>query len=242
MRKYQKEWPFNMLDKTDTMGEDSFLRSLDESRMFRNRGDLTKPTHDQAAGLFYLYFLALYAMTETNNPEQARKYISHTVSLNNFDHFRVGLNDYYNLAHLMYGDVGYGKQDIVTAITKDRSMGPKFLRLNRILSRGGSISTEVLNFTMRLEKTLRINNGVYKDMRRNILNWDNLNDRAQRTTLTRLARHIRALNPRADMLDLLKDHVGAIGTMSNSQKAALGVGIFATGALAGYKMTRNKKQ
>lgn len=239
---YKKTWPFSE-SKDNKTEELSFLQSLAENKVFRTKSDLRKPSHEQVSSLFYLYFLALYALTRSAKTEpEASEYLSRAVALKNFDHFRVGINDYYNMAHMFFGDISYGETDIVTLITKDKTQQQQFIRINKMIASGTDVKGQLMSFTLKFEKMLRINNGVYKDIRRKVLQFDGLDEKEHKVLFKRLAKHIRLLTPRADILPLLKQQVGTIDSMTGKQKAALGLAIAGAGFAAGYNATRSTKK
>jgi hypothetical protein len=168
--------------------------------------------------------------------------MSRAVALNNFDHFRAGLSDYYNMAHMFFGEITYGEVDMVTLLTKDRGQQQQFVRMNRMIATGLPVGGQIMSFTLKLEKMLRIENGVYRDIRRQALQFDRLQPDAQRTLFKRIAKHIKMIAPRADLLPLLKQQVGVINTMTGTQKAALGLAIAGAGFAAGYSATRSTKK
>jgi hypothetical protein len=242
---YKREWPFTNGKKQ--IAEDSegysFLRSLDESRILRNKSDLANIPHDASSALLYLYTISLYVLSqESNTALEAREYTSRVSVLNNFDNFRVSLPDLYNLAHIYFGDISYGDIDIVSTFRRDRNLEGLYIRFMRGIAQEKNVSSLYLPLMTKIEKVLQIDNSIYKEIRRTASSWNNLSSDQKQKVFRKLTRYIKTINRRADILPLLTQQVGIISALSGKQKTALGVAVFASGVLAGYHMTRNKQK
>lgn len=240
MSEYSKKYPFTKEDD----GNFSFFRELNENKVFRNKSDLQRISHDTSKELLYLSIMATYALSqESKTAAEAQSLASRTATFNNFDTFKLALPDLYNLSHMHFGDTSYGDLGVETQWKKNatKPLNSLYIRLLRGMGQGTVRSAEVSQFLIKLERALDINNGVYKQIRRAVSNWNTIDEKEKNSTFKRLYRYIRALSPRSEMLPLLKQHVGVIDRMTTAQKTALGVGIFAGGVAAGYKMARNKK-
>lgn len=237
---HKKEWPFV---KEESETNFTFLRSLDESRIIRNKSDLASITHDASSSLLYLYTIALYALSqESETAMLAREYASKVSALNNFNLFRVSLPDLYNLAHIYFGDVTYGDIDIVSQFRRDSNLTDIYIRFMRGIALEKNVSSMYLPLLTKLEKVLKIENSIYKDMRRTVANWHSLNSDQKKKVFAKLSRYIKTIGKRADIIPLLSKQVGFVDGLTGKQKAALGVAVFTGGFLAGYNMTRNKKK
>jgi hypothetical protein len=240
MTEHSKQWPFTKEDD----GDFSFFRELNENKVFRNKSDLQRISHDTSKELLYLSILATIALSqESNTADEAQDLASRTATFNNFDTFKVALPDLYNLSHMHFGDTSYDDLGVETQWKKNATKPLKglYIRLLRSIGHGTMRDAEASQFLLKLERALDIDNGVYKQIRRVVSNWNRNDSKEKSSTFKRLYRYIRALSPRSEMLPIIKKQTGTVGAMTNTQKAALGVGIFGAGVLAGYKMTRNPK-
>ena len=241
MSEHSKQWPFTKEDD----GNYSFFRELNENKVFRNKSDLQRIDHTTSKELLYLNIMSLYALSqESKTASEAQAMSSRVGTFNNFDTFKVALPDLYNLSHMHFGETSYDDVNIETQWKKNatKPLQMLYIKLLRAIGQGTVREQEVSQFLLKLEKALDIDNGVYKQIRRVVSNWNKTDMKEKRSTFKRLYRYTRALSPRSDFLPMIKQHVGAVDRMTNTQKTALGVGVFAAGVVAGYKAVRNKKK
>ena len=223
-------------------GDMSFLRGLNENKLFRNKSDVRRIDHETSRNLLFLNTLALYALSqEAKTADWAQGTASRASAFNNFDIFKIALNDIYNLAHIQFGETSYGDVDIISQMKKNPMMQQMYLRFLRGIGREQNMDSSITQTFLRLEKALDITNGVYRVLRREVSNWNQLGDSEKKSALKRLYRFTKALSPRSEVLPIFKQHIGHIEGLSKTQKVALGVGVFTAGALAGYHMAREKK-
>jgi len=231
-----------MSEEIEVSGDLSFIRSLNENKLFRNKSDLRRIDHDTSRDLLFLNTLTLYALSqESKTADWAQTEASRAAAFNNFDTFKLALNDIYNLAHIHFGETTYGDVDIITQMKKSPVMQGMYIRFLRSIGQEKNLDASVLQVFLKLEKAIGVDNGVFKVLRRDVSNWNKTGDKEKKSILKRLYRYTRALSPRSEFLPQIKRHIGHIEGLSKTQKVALGVGVFAAGALAGYKMTREKK-
>ena len=223
-------------------GDFSFIRSLNESKLFRNKSDVRRIDHETSRDLLFLNALTLYALSqEAKTASWSQGYASRTAAFNNFDTFKIALNDLYNLSHIHFGDTTYGDVGVEAQMKKNPAMQGMFIRFLKAMGREANLDSSVTQTFIKLEKALDINSGVYRALRREVGNWNHLGSKEKKSALKRMYRYTLALSPRSEFLPMIKKHIGLIDGLSKTQKVALGVGVFAAGALAGYKMTREKK-
>jgi len=237
---YKKEWPFNSTDNEEE--KFSFLRSLDESKFIRNKNDLSAIDYKAGSQLLYLYVIALYALAQESETEMsARQYAAAAAAFNNFDHYRVSLNDLYNLCHLFFGDTKYGSVDLEVQYKKDITVGKYMIRYLRSIAQDKAKSTDLYVLATKLENMLNMDNSIFKNIRREITNWDKLRPADKSSVFKKLYKYIRAISMRADLLPFIKKHTGPVDSLTKTQKTALGVAAIVGGFAAGYKLTRRKK-
>lgn len=226
----------------EVSGDLSFLRSLNENKLFRNKSDIRRIDYETSRDLLFLNTLSLYILSlEAKTADWAQSYASRASTFNNFDIYKIALNDLYNLAHIQFGDTTYGDVGIEAQMKKNPNIQPMFIKFLRGIAREQNMETTATQAFLRLEKALGVENGVYKQVRRSAAQWNNLPDKEKQSTFKRLFKYTRALAQRSEFLPVLKQHVGKIDSLTGTQKAALGVGVVAAGMAAGYASARNKR-
>lgn len=226
----------------EVSGDLSFIRSLNENKLFRNKSDLQRIDYETSRDLLFLNSLSLYILSqEAKTADWAQNTASRASTFNNFDTYKIALNDIYNLAHIHFGDTTYGDVGIEAQMRKNPVLQTMYLKFLRGIAREQNMDSTATHLFIKLEKALGIDNGVYKTIRRTAGQWNKASDKEKESTLKRLYKYTRALSPRSEFLPILKQHVGTIGALSGAQKVALGVGIFGAGIAAGYTSTREKK-
>lgn len=241
MNKYQKEWPF--VDSASEVETMSFLKSLTEAKIFRTQDDVKSMTYEVGANLTYLYTLVLLGLVQESS-QQAQSYLIRATSLGNFDYFRAGINDYYNLLYMFFGKTSYTTINPTTHLinrTGQNSMvATAVFRTLKKAGQGNIIFSEMLPLLLKLETLLDINNPLFKSARRELMAWATQTQADKEKFFRKSAKYIKALSARADILDILKTQVTNIGTLSNTQKVGLGLAAIAGGFTVGYAATRRK--
>ena len=202
-----KPWPFTEVDD----GNFSFFRELNENKVFRNKSDLQRITHEQARDLFYLNFLALYALSlESKTAEWAQATALRSASMNGFDDFKVSFPDMYNLSYMHFGDTGFDDIGVETQWKKNalKPLKMLYLRALRGIATGKISPSEFSALTLKMEKAMNIDNGVFKQLRRTIATWNQQPEKEHRSAWKRLYRYTRATNPRSEFLPIIKDKLG----------------------------------
>lgn len=242
MTDHSKQWPFITEEKD---GNFSFLRELNENKVFRNKSDLQRMDYQSSKDLLFLNIMALYALSqESKTADWAQATASRASTFNGFDEFRVALPDLYNLSHMHFGDTNFDDLGVETQWKKNatKPLAGMYLRILRAIGQGRAREVEVGQLLLKLERALDIDNGVYRQLRRVVSTWNSQSEKEKMSAWKRLYRFTKATAQRSDFLPPIKQHTGTIGAMSTKQKTALGIGVFAAGVVAGYKMTRNKKK
>jgi hypothetical protein len=176
----------------------SFIKELTEARMFRNRDSLGSKTAADLAKISFLSLLALEIM-RTLNPSYAKKYAIDTISYENFKSMRNNANDLYNLLSVLNNQTDYaGKIQSDPTVSIPALQIKRYLRDIENTRKDKSLDRQ---FFYKLESFLRITDSEYKELRRNVVDW-NMNSSAEKRNVIRSIKH--EMNKLSLQLDLLQ--------------------------------------
>jgi len=212
------------------------INTLCESRIFRSKQDLRKYSDKQKRDLYYAVLLATIALAlDTKTTHWARQYASSAAAFSNFDFFRVSANDLYVLTYIL--------QNELNAINRQQKQG--ILRLYRGLGKGNIDKSFVQQTLLRMERTLHINDGKLRNVRRVLTNWGDNSPVAKKAALTQLHRFIRSHAKLAEVLPyltaLMKGAKGKFGKESPLKKIAAVAGAGLAGLALGLRYDPNKR-
>ena len=203
------------------------INTLCESRIFRNKADLTKYTKRQKQDLYYAVLLSTIALALDNKTTQfARQYASAAAAFSNFDFFRVSANDLYVLTYLA--------QNELNGIQKRDKM--KVLRLYKGLGRGNVDRSFLQQFLLRIERSLFITDTRLRNARRAIVNWGSVTPPVRKQTITQLYRFIHVRAKLAEVLPYLKVLLGCKPGGFGKGSALKDIAAAAAGGLAGLAL------
>lgn len=212
------------------------INTLCESRIFRNKNDLSKYNERQTRDLYYSILLATIALAlDTKTTTWARQYASSAAAFSNFKFFRISANDLYVLTYIEQNELNDLNVQLQQAV----------LRLYRGLGRGNIESSFVQQLLLRLERTLNISESRLRNVRRVITNWDKSAPNARKTALVQLRRFIHVRAKLAEVLpyiDLLTaPEPGKFGKSSPLKKIAAIAGAGLAGFALGLRHDPNKR-
>lgn len=168
----------------------SFVRDLNESRMYRTRQQIEAENPGDMALFMYMDFLTMYLFWRTPETKKlATKYAKDTVIYKSFDSPRQGAPDLYQsiFANTQHPN-DLNKRMIIAALIR--------------LSMGEDIQTPMV-FFMRLERQLGIRDSGYKNMRRLIVEWHKTSREQRKLVVTRLLQYYRENAIKAELFDTL---------------------------------------
>lgn len=175
-----------------------FLQELTEARMFYGAKDVKGMSAKEIGELIYLLFMLLEVVRWTKKSE-ATSYANKTMELSPYDTMFYSGTDLCNLlAVLNHQDVFAGQVKV------DKNLSLPLFQINRYLGavRSGSSSSgsEDQTFFWRLEDYLKVySNSAFRQLRRDIGNWTNL-QHVDKVRITDLLR--REFDKRASQTDL----------------------------------------
>lgn len=175
------------------------INTLTESRAFASGRQFDRLTVDDATGFLYLSLLLLY-IYRVEGIDWGKTYIRRTRAFNNYDYFRNSGTDLYMLSYLLLGNHDeYARQDELER--KVRFSKGSFDRFLDSISLTEPSEGYLRQYFYSLETQLRISNGHYKALRRNVLLWNTLPDEKKVHVLNEIEKAIKRYYYAAEVLD-----------------------------------------
>lgn len=175
-----------------------FLKYVSEGRVVRRQSDLQRYTFQEITERVYLAVLTLTLLK--NFPQTqgfVKQYANDTLAYGSFDRVRTTSNDLHNMLAVIAGDPEITKKlsnkNAAMAIRQRQTV--PVLALRRYLRDfRGSYS-----FLTKLETALGISNLDYKNLRRAISDYPQLDGKRKKVTTTRLLQALKAKLPGTDL-------------------------------------------
>ena len=182
------------------------VSTISESAVFKSDVIFNKFKYSDLVEFFYLYVLSMELLSIHDDP-WVGKYASRTKAFNNFDYYRSAGTDLYMLAFVLDGN--YDEYKHADELNKrGRFDTGKFKRfLGSIITRPSN-NTFMPQYFYSLENQLRMGNGVYRIIRRNVLKWDHISDRDKEKTIYDIMYYLRHYAANAEILTHVKGLVG----------------------------------
>ena len=209
-----------------------FLQYVSEGRVVRRQNDLQRYTFQEITERIYLSFLTLSLL---KNYKQTvgfvKSYATQTLNYGSFDRVRTTANDLHNMLAIVAGDPELVKKlanKNAAMALRQRQTVPE-LAIRRYLR---DFKNDY-NFLTKLEKGLGVNNTDYKNLRRAISDYPNLDSRRKQVTTTRLLQALRSKLPGTDLQRKAQE-------FADKQKLELDDVIDAERTVPGVDMTPNE--
>lgn len=184
----------------------SFLKDIHEARLTKNDNNMSKLSYTDCCERVYLSLLILELMRHF--PAYAKPvqgYARNTISRSNYKHFKFSGTDLHNFIYFVLGDdeVMQKLQDPKAAMSVRAKTKLPVNLLNRYLTQlsTGTVPTKTSEFFINLESSLNINNPVYKNIRRVVVNINNADSISIKTAVTKLLFASRAKLRSSDLID-----------------------------------------
>ena len=168
-----------------------FLKYVSEGRVVRRQSDLQRYTFQEIAERIYLSFLALTLLRNFSQTQGfVKDYSANTLGFGSFDRVRTSSNDLHNMLAVVAGDPEITKKlankNAAMALRQRQSV--PVLAIRRYLRdyKGA------YGFLSKLEAALGIVNADYKNLRRAISDYGQLDTRRKKATTTRLLQALKA--------------------------------------------------
>jgi hypothetical protein len=183
----------------------SFLQDIFESRMTKDDGSSQKLTYSDCCERLYLMLLVLETLRRyPSYAATVRDYAKKTAGFELYKFYRIMGTDLYNFIYFLVGsDSAQEKlKDPDAAIALKKKTKIPILDLNRYirdLAQGKEPTLPTALF-IKLETILRITNKDYKEIRRELGNWQHITRQDKRVVATRLIFAVRAKLRSSDII------------------------------------------
>jgi len=168
-----------------------FLKYVAEGRVVRRQSDLQRYTFQEITERIYLSFLALTLLKNFDQTAGfAKTYATDTLSFGNFDRVRSTSNDLQNMLAVVAGST-----DVVKKLAnKNQAMALRQRRTVPVLAIRRYLRDfkGSYKFLTQLETALGITNMDYKNLRRAISDYAQLDAKRKQVTTTRLLQALKA--------------------------------------------------
>jgi len=168
-----------------------FLQYVSEARLVRRQSDLQRYTFQEIAERIYLSFLTLSLLKNFKQTVGfVKSYAINTLAYGNFDRIRTTSNDLSNMLAIVAGDPEITSKlaNKNAAMALRQRQNVPVLAIRRYLR---SFKNDY-EFLTRLESTLGITNTDYKNLRRAISDYPQLDSNRKKITATRLLQALKA--------------------------------------------------
>ena len=168
-----------------------FLQYVSEARIVRRQSDLQRYTFQEITERIYLSFLTLSLLKNFSQTAGfVKAYGTSTLAYGNFDQVKGRANDLYNMLAIVAGDPSIVQKlaNKNAAMALRQRQNVPVLAIRRYLR---SFSKDY-EFLTQLESALGINNMDYKNLRRAISDYTNLDSKRKQFTTTRLLQALKA--------------------------------------------------
>ena len=183
-----------------------FLKYVSEGKVIRRHSDLERYTFPEVTERIYLSFLALALMSQHKDTAGfVRSYADQTMAKGTFDQVRIINNDLANMMAIVAGDPEITKKlknKNQAQAMRQRQPVP-VMALRRYLR---TWEDHYKNLTQ-LERALNITDANYRNLRRNIANYNDLDDKIKQATRKKLLQHLTSKLAGTDLHRAMKGAV-----------------------------------
>jgi len=182
-----------------------FLQELEEARMTRNDQNMKVLTYADCCERLYLTLLVLDLMSQVPVATSVvRDYCRKSISTD-YRRFKMSSTDLYNFVYFVDGDdramdklkdPGAAKRSRANTSLPIRNVKAYLQNLS-----SGTTPTNSTQFFVQMERVLNISNSDYKNIRRNINNWNSLDREKKKIYATKLIYAVRAKLRSSDIID-----------------------------------------
>jgi len=181
-----------------------FLKYVSEAKVIRRHSDLERFTFPEVTERIYLSFLALAVMSQHKNTQPfVKAYADQTMTKGTFDQVRMVNNDLANMLAIVSGDPEITKKlknKNQAQAMRQRQPVP-VMAVRRYLR---SWEDHFKNLTQ-LERALNITDANYRNVRRAVADYTNLDTKTKAHTLAKLKQLLQAKLPNTDIQRKFKE-------------------------------------
>jgi len=181
-----------------------FLKYVSEGKVIRRHSDLERFTFPEVTERIYLSFLALAVMSQSNDTKTfAKQYSNQTMARGTFDQVRIVNNDLANMLAIVSGDPEITKKlkDKNQAQAMRQRQPLPVMAVRRYLR---TWEEHFKNLTQ-LERALNIRDANYRNVRRAVADYTNLDTKTQTQLLARLKQLLQSKLPNTDIQRKFKE-------------------------------------
>ena len=181
-----------------------FLKYVSEGKVIRRHSDLQRFSFPEVTERIYLSFLILTLLRNISETKVFTKmYADQTMAKGTFDQVRMINNDLANMLAIVSGDPEITKK----LKNKNQAQAMRQRQPVPVMALRRYLRTweEPYRFLTQLERSLNINDASYRNLRRAIADYSNLNDRSKKQTHTKLLQLARSKLPGTDITKKLQE-------------------------------------
>ena len=183
-----------------------FLKYVSEAKVIRRHSDLGRFSFQEVTERIYISFLALTLLRHFDQGKAFTKaYADQTMAKGTFDQVRMINNDLANMLAIVAGDPDITKKlknKNQAQATRQRQPVP-IMQLRRYLRTW----EEPYKFMAQLERALGITDANYRNLRRVITDYSNLNSNIKKQANARLLQMLNSKLPSTDITKKVKELV-----------------------------------
>jgi len=181
-----------------------FLKYVSEGKVIRRFSDLQRYTFPEVTERIYLSFLALALMSQDKQTETfVKSYSDQTMAKGTFDQVRMINNDLANMLAIVAGDPE------ITKKLKNKNQAQAMRQRQPVpvmaLRRYMRTWDEHFKNLTNLERALNITDANYRNVRRAVANYNNLNTKTKTQTLAKMKQMLQSKLPNTDILKKFKE-------------------------------------
>ena len=181
-----------------------FLKYVSEGKVIRRHSDLQRFTFPEVTERIYLSFLALALMSQHQELRSfVKAYADQTMAKGTFDQVRMVNNDLANMMAIVSGDPE------ITKKLKNKNQAQAMRQRQPVpvmsLRRYLRSFEEHFKHLTELERALNINDANYRNTRRAVANFTNLNSKDKERTKARLRQMLQSKLPNTDIQRKFKE-------------------------------------
>jgi len=181
-----------------------FLKYVSEGKVIRRHNDLQRFTFPEVTERIYLSFLALALMSQLKQTQSFTKmYADQTMAKGTFDQVRMINNDLANMMAIVSGDPEITKKlknkNQAQAMRQRQTL--PVMAVRRYLR---SFEDHNSNLSM-LERSLNINDANYRNLRRSVANYGNLDKRTKKQVIDKINQYLKSKLPNTDIQRKFKE-------------------------------------
>ena len=183
-----------------------FLKYVSEAKVIRRFSDLQRFTFPEVTERIYLSFLAMAVMSQIKDTQSfVKSYAAQTMAKGTFDQVRMINNDLANMLAIVSGD-----PDITKKLkNKDQAQAMRQRQPVPVMAVRRYLRSfdEPFKFLTQLERALGITDANYRNLRRAIANYKNLDSRTQTRALAKLLQMLKSKLPGTDITKKVQELV-----------------------------------